>query len=147
VKVLPENILTKLSAKDRKAIGQPTAAEAQGKYEAGQEDKLQKDMANLLTHRGVYWDRPPMNKRSRAKLGRADFICGYRKRFLALEAKAGTRKQTPEQVKDQASVERSGCQYYVIHNCDQVKAILDQIDAEIRIIQEALAATGWTRQL
>lgn len=142
--VLPEAILSKLSAKDRKAIGQPTAAEAQGKYEAGQEKRLQTDLANFLTHARVYFFRQPMNKRAQGKLGTADFLICYKGYWISTELKTCTGKQRPEQIQDQVFVEASGGIYLLARSVAEVQNEFRRIDAVIRITQAALAKTGWT---
>jgi hypothetical protein len=46
VGVFPEAFLRAMSAGDRRAIGQPTMAEAERQYERGQEKELKRDVLN-----------------------------------------------------------------------------------------------------
>jgi len=136
-----------MSAKDRKAIGQPSSAECQEKYEAGQEKKLQTDLANFLTHRRVYFFRQPMNKRAQGKLGTADFLICYKGYWVSAELKTETGKQRTEQIQDQVFIEASGGIYLLARSVSDIQREFDRLDAVIRITKEALSKTGWTSKI
>ena len=60
----PESFLSKMSPEDRRAIGQPTMAEAATVYQRGQERELKRDVLNWLNLQGAgfsssEWTRGP----------------------------------------------------------------------------------------
>jgi hypothetical protein len=69
VGVFPEAFLRAMSAEDRRAIGQPTMAEAERQYERGQEKELKRDVLNWLNLQGAWVFTQRMDKRTRGKRG------------------------------------------------------------------------------
>lgn len=145
VSVLPESLLSKISEKDRKSMGCAgmTASEAQEKFEYAQEKELQRDIRNFLMHSKCYFHQSPFAKKAQGKIGRADFLVCYRGRWISIEAKSMTGKQRPEQIKDQVEVESAGGEYLLARSIRDVQETFRRIDAEIRVIQEALQKDGW----
>lgn len=130
-KYLPENILSKISKKDLAPLGKAgrTAAECQEVYLAGEELRLQKDIANYLKHvqPPVYVHQAPMRKKAQGKPGRADFIVCVQGRWLSLEAKSSVGKQSDEQRVHQAEIGAAGGIYWICRSLFDVKYILTMI--------------------
>lgn len=121
--VLPSCFLEKMDAKDRPAgRAGMTTAEGQASYAAGQEKALQRDVANLLRQRNIWFRQMPFGKKTPWP-GWSDFFCVLPDGSpLFLEMKSGYEQQTPEQVEFEASLPRT-C-YFVIRNLTQLQALL-----------------------
>jgi hypothetical protein len=98
VGVLPEAFLRAMSAKDRRAIGQPTMAEAEAQ-QRGQERELKRDVLNWLNLQGAWVFTQRMDKKTRGKRGVPDLIVCTppNGRFLAVELKATGGRLEAEQ--------------------------------------------------
>ena len=106
--VFPEAFLRAMSKEDRRAIGQMTMAEAQERYERGEEKKLKTDAINWLNRQNVWIFTQPMNKRTRGKRGVPDIIGCYRGRFVAFELKAAGGRLEPAQVGECERIRAAG---------------------------------------
>lgn len=137
----PDSFTSKMAEKDRPK-GWMSGEEAQEKYLDGQEEKLQSDIDNFLIHVRplVHVDGDPFGRKVKLRKGdkgRADRRVCYRGRWLSIEAKAGRRKQEPDQKRNQVSVEAAGGRYIVARDLLDVQEALRRIDAEI------MAALAW----
>jgi hypothetical protein len=54
LEVFPEHFLRCMSKEDRRAIGQPTMAEAEAQYQRGQERDLKRDVTRWLSLQGCW---------------------------------------------------------------------------------------------
>jgi hypothetical protein len=106
--VFPEAFLRSMSAEDRRAIGQMTMAEAQERYERGEEKKLKADVINWLNLQNVWIFTQPMNKRTRGKRGVPDIIGCCRGRFVAIELKAAGGRLEPAQTAECERIREAG---------------------------------------
>jgi Holliday junction resolvase len=97
LEVFPEHFLRCMSKEDRRAIGQPTMAEAHRRYERGQEKELKRDVLNWLNLQGAWVFTQRMDKRTRGKRGVPDIIACVDGRFLAVELKAAGNTLEREQ--------------------------------------------------
>ena len=97
--VFPEAFLRRMSAQDRRALGQMTRAEAEREFERGQEKELKRDVLNWLHLQGAWVFEQRMDKRTRGKRGVPDLIVCTppNGRFLAVELKAAGGRLEPEQ--------------------------------------------------
>lgn len=116
-----------IDAKDRKALGVQTAQEASAKAEAGEERELQRQIAQYLGMNGAYFHQAPFGVKVKQRPGRADFLVCFRGRWLSLECKTRTGKQSPDQLRDQAEVERAGGIYRVVRSVADVVEIFKTI--------------------
>ena len=64
VGVFPEAFLRAMSAEERRAIGQPTMAEAERRYERGQEKELKRDVLTRLHLQGAWVFTQRMDRRT-----------------------------------------------------------------------------------
>jgi hypothetical protein len=89
--------------------------EAQEKYAAGEEKKLQKLVVNWLSLHGIYseWDRT--DKRTSGKRGRADIracVAGY---WLSIECKAAGEPLSREQAQEAVRLRNSGGRFVLCY--------------------------------
>lgn len=94
---LPDNILTKMSAVDRRKLGVQTGEEAQAAFVAKSERELQNVIAQYLRLKGLWFYQSRMDKATSTAKGCPDFILNVRGRFVAWEVKHGKGKLRPEQ--------------------------------------------------
>ena len=57
--------------------------------------------------------------------GVQDITCLYKGKFIAIELKTITGKQSPEQKEIERLVKRHGGEYYIIRSLDELKAIIN----------------------
>ena len=108
--ILPANILTKMSAEDRRKLGKAgmTPGECKEFWESGQEKALQKVIADWLNLNSIYFETDQFGKRTRGNPGRPDFRICYRGKWIGIECKAEKGKLSPEQEKTIAKIRKSG---------------------------------------
>jgi hypothetical protein len=89
----PESFLSKMSPEDRRAIGQPTMAEAEAQYQRGQERELKRDVLNWLNLQGCYVFTQGMHTRTGGRCGAPDILACVppEGRFLAIELQGSRR--------------------------------------------------------
>ena len=134
----PDSFTGKMPRAERPK-GWLSAEEAKEKYLNGEEDRLQSDIDNFLAHvrPPVHTDGDPFGKKIKVRKkdkGRADRRACYRGRWLSIEAKAGSRKQSDDQRRNQLSVEAAGGIYIVARRLADVQQALREIDFELRVI-------------
>lgn len=118
---LPENILSRLSAADRRALGVQSAEEATGKFEQRQEKALQTEIRKLLSFLRAKGEcqfiNPPMNKRSELPVGWPDFtIFLPGGRTLLIECKAAGGRLRPEQSETSKKMGAMGHKVHVVRS-------------------------------
>ena len=74
VGVFPEAFLRAMSAKDRQALGQMTAAEAQQRHERGEEKALKAVVVNWLLLQGCWIFTQGMHRKTGGQRGTPDLI-------------------------------------------------------------------------
>lgn len=123
--VLPDNFLRRMAVEDRPAgRAGMTTAEGQAKYAAGQENALQRDCANLLRQRDIWFRQMPYGKKTHWP-GFPDFLIILDTGFcLLVEAKALTGVQSQEQIEFQDSLPKGIYNYHVIYNLTQLQDLL-----------------------
>jgi hypothetical protein len=108
-----------------------TSSEAQAKFVAGEERKLQGLVWNELTRRGIYFNSDRMDKRTSGKKGRADFRCCIPRvsgpgAWLSLECKVGKGQLTKEQIDDATRLRQSGGFFVVVHTLEEAIAAIEK---------------------
>jgi hypothetical protein len=85
----PESFLSKMSPEDRRAIGQPTMAEAEAQYQRGQERELKRDVLNWLNLQGCMCSRRECTRERAADVERPIFsrVC----RLKAVSSRSSSR--------------------------------------------------------
>jgi hypothetical protein len=100
LRVFPEAFLRAMSAEDRQALGQITAAEAQQRYERGEEKALKAVVVNWLLLQGCWIFTQGMHRKTRGKPGAPDLIVCVPPdgKFFAVELKVrGARLESAQQ--------------------------------------------------
>lgn len=131
---LPENILSKMSPKDRASLGPAgmTAEEAQKRFEAGQEKQLQNLITNYLNLHQIYFESDRMDRKTSGKVGRPDFRICYRGRWLAVECKAQGGKLTAAQADTLMTVRKAGGVAITAFSLTDLQTALRGIDQEFK---------------
>lgn len=127
---LPENILRRMPKSDRAPLGKAgrTSAEANAVADKRAERQLQKDIANLLNQRNLFFDCLRMDKRTRSATGRPDFyIFLPGGKYLAVEVKVHGGKLTTEQYDFiQLFWDKTQQVVHIIFNLQQFRELLDR---------------------
>lgn len=130
MRALPDNLLRCMSAADRRALGQQTAAEAQGKYLAGEEKRLQKDIAQLLNLKGAWYRTSRMDRRTTGRVGEPDFVGIYRGSGFAIECKVRA-PLTAAQARELEAIQKAGGFAIVARSVADALQLLREIDAAV----------------
>lgn len=100
-----------------------TAAEGQDKYAAGQEKALQRDCANLLRQRNIWFRQMPFGKKTPWP-GWPDFFIVTPLGFpLFIEIKAGDNQPSQEQWEFGGSLPETA-DYHIVRSIEQLQALL-----------------------
>jgi len=89
------------------------------------EKELQKDVANLLRQRNIWFGASHMDKRSRFTMGAPDFLFVYLSRPFAFECKVGNNKPTEEQYRTHVQMRENGWLVFVVRSLEEAKMFLD----------------------
>ena len=127
--ILTDAFIRTLPEEERKKLGRAgmTQQEAQAKYAAGEERRLQDDIATWLDHEQIYFESDRMDKRTSGKKGRADFRICANGRWLALEAKAGNGTLSSEQAQQGERLRKSGGVFAVVFSLKEAIAEVRKI--------------------
>lgn len=126
-----EHIARLLKPEQRLALGVQTAAEAGEKALAGEERKLQGDIANYLRLHGIWFDCDAMHAKRRGTLGTPDFLLCYRKVAIGIEAKTVAGSLSGAQILAHAAMLNNGWRVIVARSMADVQSLFRTIDAEI----------------
>lgn len=134
-----------MSAKQRGALRMAamTADEAQERFQAGQEKELQKLISNFLNLNEIYFETDRMDRKTSGAKGRPDFRICYRGRWLSVECKADKGRLSKEQTATLERIRKSGGIVIVAFGLEAVRRALREIDAQDRIVKDAMRAAGW----
>lgn len=156
MKVPPENILQRMSPIDRAKHFPGTAGmteqECGEKYAAGQEKRLQDDIAGWFDTQGIYYIRSRMDRKTTTRRGTPDFIVCINiagldlGALLAIECKSEGNTLTSEQVREMADIRASKGRVMVAFNLASVIGVVRQLQAELRQALEALLHDGWRKK-
>ena len=124
--VLPEGFLQALPPEERQKLGCAgmTPEQAQAKYIASEEKRLQQDIATWLDHEQIYFETDRMDRKTSGKKGRADFRICVDGRWLSIEAKTQSGNLTREQVTEATRLQKSGGTFAV---CRSLKEAIDVV--------------------
>lgn len=125
--VIPAHILRLMPKEDREPLGKAgwTPEECNTKADAKLEREIQNKIAGLLSIRDIEFGRQRMDKKSTMVEGWPDFVFAIAGTPIAFEVKTATGKQTEEQKKVQARMERNGWKYYLVRSVKEAKEIVD----------------------
>ena len=127
--IITEQMRRRMSPADREALKCPTNDETRVKVEAGQERKLQADIANYLRLNGLWCDQDAMHKRRFGTAGAPDFQFPYRGHFVAWECKTSAGRLTAAQVGAGAQITAQGGHWRLIRSIVDAQEHLRKLDA------------------
>lgn len=132
ISVLPPNLLRCLSPEDRKKLGKAGVLpeEAQAKADGRREKELQRACASILRLRNAWFDVSRMDRKTTNQVGRPDFICCVRGRFVAIEVKTPTGNLSPDQERVIAHIKENGGEVFVVHNEAEMVAALNMMEGK-----------------
>lgn len=123
-----------MSKEDRSHMGRAglTAVEADGKQAEKSERDVQKQIANWLRLKGIFFVWSRMDKKTTNYCGTPDFIFSYVEQYrvfecvrpmarpMAIEVKFGKGKLSEEQEKVMEQMKKNGWRYHVVHSLKEV---------------------------
>lgn len=127
---LNDNLLKRMSSKDRASMGLLTSDEAMAKFKARSEKELQESICSLLRLRGIAFYRTRMDRAQTGTVGWPDITCAVDGIPLGLEAKIGNTKPTQDQLDCHSQMMKNGWRVYVVRSLPEVKEILDALEQE-----------------
>lgn len=122
---IPENIRRLMPPETRKELNAPTIAEAQAKTDAKLERELQKQIANYLRQRDIWFAWQRMDRKATGTKGQPDFLCVINGYPVALEVKTLRGKLSPDQEHCHAAMRASGWLVYVVRSVAEVKELVE----------------------
>ena len=130
---VPGNILGCMSEADQRRFSRTgkTPAEAREHAVAKDERELQKQIANWLRLRGIWFTQSRMDRRTSNTVGTPDFIFCHRGRFVAWEVKCPwSRALRPEQQKAADAIVAAGGEWRLVTSLAEAKGHLGDLDRE-----------------
>lgn len=130
-KVLPENILKRMDAKDRaKLPGKSgmTIAEIESQQIAKCETELQTQIKSMLERNGIWVIHQPTRKRSQLRPGTADILFAVRGRPIAWEVKMPGNTLDEDQLVAQTQMAHNGWLFDVIYSYDEALRLFHELN-------------------
>lgn len=93
------------------------------------ESSIMREIRQYLTREGYYWSNLPAGIVGHRQ-GDPDMIACIEGRYVALEGKTRTGRQSPRQKEVENLILKSGGIYEIIRNVDDVKIIVEKIKNE-----------------
>ncbi len=103
------------------------------------EGELQKQIANLLRLRGIWFDQDAMHKRRTGTSGAPDFQFPYLGKFVAWEVKYGKGKLSEAQERVRDAIQRQGGEWRLITSVREAIESIAFMDSE-SAVQEVMEA-------
>lgn len=133
---LPDNVLSKMDATERKRIGKAgrTTAQIVEANTIKSEKELQRQCVALLRLRGIFVIVSRMDRKTSNQVGTPDLIFSLMRenvvigRPCAFECKLKGNKPTPEQEKVMGQMASNGWTVRVIHTVEQMRDELRQLE-------------------
>ena len=127
---LPDNVLTKMDATERKRIGKAgrTTAQIVEANTIKSEKELQRQCVALLRLRGIFVIVSRMDRRTSNQVGTPDLLFAINGVPHAFECKLKGNKPTPEQEKVMGQMASNGWTVRVIHTVEQMRDELRQLE-------------------
>ena len=122
LEVFPEAFLHAMSVKDRQVLGQMAAAEAQQRYERGEEKALKAVVVNWLLLQGCWIFTQGMHRKTGGQRGTPDILACVPPagRFLAIELKVAGGRLEPAQAAEIERIRAAGGCAIVAHTLQDV---------------------------
>ena len=128
---LPDNILSKMSKEDRKSLGRKgmTQAEAEASFAAKNERDLQKQIANFLRMKGIWFIQSAMHKATTNQIGTPDFNFPFMGKWVSWEVKYAAGKLSKEQTDTGVKIFAQGGHFRVIRSLDEARGHLNELQS------------------
>lgn len=116
--IIPEHILKRLPADVRAKMGKAgrTMKECLEVAEARSEKELQEQIKSYLDRKSIYYVWSRMDRKTTNAKGTPDFLICKEGRFIGIECKTATGKQSEDQIKAQFQIEMSGGAYHLVRS-------------------------------
>ena len=124
--IVPEHILKRLPADVRAKMGKAgrTMKECLEVAEARSEKELQEQIKSYLDRKSIYYVWSRMDRKTTTRTGTPDFLICKEGRFIGIECKTATGKQSDDQIKAQFQIEMSGGAYHLVRSYREFLTII-----------------------
>lgn len=119
-----------LTREERKKAGILTREESAEKAKAGEELKLQGEIAQYLLLHDICYDKPDGRKKSKRRKGWPDFVFAYRGVPMGLECKTEDGELREDQIKVHAHLRRNGWIIVMPQSVADVQRAFREIDQQ-----------------
>lgn len=127
---IPENIRRLMPKDTRLQLDSPTQPEADAKFIARAEKKLQENVARLLTQRNITFFRQRMDRRTSLPNGTPDFIFAVNGRACAVECKTIDGRLTKEQKDMLIELQNGGWRTWICRSESDFLAWLKSVEVD-----------------
>jgi len=124
-KALPQRIINLMERHERKELGVKTSDEINEKIEVENERDLQRQCANLLRLRSIWFSQSRMDRPTTTKVGTPDFLFAIHGVPIAVECKTDTGKLREEQEDTMHHMTQNGWRCVVVRSVHELKMLLD----------------------
>jgi hypothetical protein len=132
---IPNHILEKMPRADRPAgKAGMTAAECQEKIELKSEKELQRQCANYLRQRDIWFAQSRMDRKTSNKVGTPDFLFAHNHVPIAVECKHGAEKLSDEQEAAFAKMTLNGWKCFTVRSTIQLMDVVNYGEIKERAI-------------
>lgn len=124
---LTDNLRRRMTPEARRALGKHgmTAEDAAAAFDVRSERDLQKQIANLLRLRGIWFSWARMDRATTNMLGTPDFLFARAGQACAMEVKFGKGKLRVEQERAVLEMERNGWCVAVVRSVEEAREFLN----------------------
>lgn len=131
--LLPEALLRRMSPADRKALGQKSSADVRKDAVAKDEKTIQRQIADYLRVRGLWFAQSRMDRRTSNTVGTPDFVFPFAGRYVAWEVKCPWAAMLrTEQAEAAADILAQGGEWRMVTSLVEAKAHLDELERGAR---------------
>jgi len=125
-----QNIIDRMSPRDRASLGRKSSNGARADAIAKTEREIHKEISKYLGLLNLWHCHSRMDRRTSNTVGTPDFLFAYRGRFVAWEIKCPwSRALRPEQAKAREAIIAQGGEWRLITSLAEAQAHLREIDA------------------
>lgn len=124
-KVLPQRIIDMIDGSQRKELKVKTSEEIAEKVDVENERELQRQCANMLRLRSIWFSQSRMDRPTTNRVGTPDFLFAIGGVPIAVECKTDTGKLSDDQEDTMLHMTRNGWRCVVIRSVQKMKMLLD----------------------
>ena len=127
-RALPQRFINLMAKPERKELGVKTTTEIDAKIELENERDLQRECANLLRLRSIWFFQSRMDRRTTNPVGTPDFLFAIRGVPVAVECKTERGVVSEEQEDAMRHMKHGGWVCAVIRSVAEMKVLLDSYE-------------------